>query len=200
MAIVYCHLCERKVDAKRNFGIGTIILLVCTAGAWIFALPFYKQRCPICRTDLIGKDKDVTSVSKSPLAQLGKFIFLIIAIGLISNLLFGKKQKHSEQEVSQQIQPVAAKAQPATPVISGCSKSPFEILPVGQTFYAVDLTRLIDTYCPNADYTDYHWSKQKQVNVAVTHENQTYLIWMELFVHNQQNAYQITSIKRKDAM
>ena len=48
MAVVYCALCERNVDSKRHFGIGTLILVLVTAGVWILAMPFYNKQCPFC--------------------------------------------------------------------------------------------------------------------------------------------------------
>ncbi len=48
MAIKYCALCERNVEAKRKIGVGSLILVLVTGGFWILALPFYHKRCPIC--------------------------------------------------------------------------------------------------------------------------------------------------------
>ena len=55
MAIKYCALCERKVDSKRKIGVGTLILILITAGFWILAMPFYRQRCPICSGTALHK-------------------------------------------------------------------------------------------------------------------------------------------------
>lgn len=48
---VHCNLCKRAVDAKRHIGVGTLILVLMTWGAWLFAIPFYKKRCTICKSD-----------------------------------------------------------------------------------------------------------------------------------------------------
>jgi len=48
MAIRYCALCKRNVEAKRKIGVGSLILVLVTGGFWILALPFYQKRCPIC--------------------------------------------------------------------------------------------------------------------------------------------------------
>ena len=48
MTIKFCALCERNIDPKRKIGVGSLILIIITAGFWILALPFYNKRCPIC--------------------------------------------------------------------------------------------------------------------------------------------------------
>lgn len=48
MATMYCALCGRPVEAKRNIGLGTIALAVVTGGFWLLAIPFYQKRCSIC--------------------------------------------------------------------------------------------------------------------------------------------------------
>ena len=50
MASKYCDLCERNVETKRQIGAGTIILALITAGVWVLLIPFYGQRCSICKT------------------------------------------------------------------------------------------------------------------------------------------------------
>ena len=52
MAVKMCMHCDKKVEAKRHIGIGTIILLVLTGGLWLLVIPFYKKRCPICRINV----------------------------------------------------------------------------------------------------------------------------------------------------
>lgn len=54
MATMYCALCNRAVEAKRQIGAGTVILAVITGGAWLIALPFYRKRCCICRSTAIS--------------------------------------------------------------------------------------------------------------------------------------------------
>jgi len=53
MATRYCTLCERKVEAKRHIGVGTLILTLLTAGFWALAIFFYNERCYICKTDKV---------------------------------------------------------------------------------------------------------------------------------------------------
>ncbi len=51
---MYCALCKRPVEARRQIGAGTIILAVATGGLWLFAIPFYEKRCAICRTAAVS--------------------------------------------------------------------------------------------------------------------------------------------------
>lgn len=50
MATMYCALCRRPVEARRQVGVGTAILAVFTAGLSLLAIPFYARRCSICRS------------------------------------------------------------------------------------------------------------------------------------------------------
>lgn len=54
MATMYCALCRRPVDARRQIGAGTIVLAVVTGGMWLVAIPFYRKRCAICRTAAVS--------------------------------------------------------------------------------------------------------------------------------------------------
>ena len=36
------------VNTSRKVGIGTLLLVVFTAGLWLLLIPFYEQRCPKC--------------------------------------------------------------------------------------------------------------------------------------------------------
>ena len=56
MSIKHCTLCERKVSAQRQIGVGTLILVFVTAGLWLIAIPFYEERCPICRATAFDAD------------------------------------------------------------------------------------------------------------------------------------------------
>ncbi|KKK47246.1 hypothetical protein LCGC14_3157140 [marine sediment metagenome] len=57
MAIKFCALCERNVEVKRKIGIGSLILILITAGFWILALPFYSKRCPICTSTALHNQR-----------------------------------------------------------------------------------------------------------------------------------------------
>jgi hypothetical protein len=54
MATMYCALCSRPVEAKRQIGAGTIILAVVTGGIWLLAIPFYSKRCCICKSTAVS--------------------------------------------------------------------------------------------------------------------------------------------------
>jgi len=54
MATMYCALCRRPVEAKRQIGAGTVALGVITAGLWFLAIPFYPKRCCICRSTAVS--------------------------------------------------------------------------------------------------------------------------------------------------
>jgi hypothetical protein len=54
---MYCALCGRPVEARRQLGAGTLVLAVITFGASLIAVPFYRKRCSICKS---------TAVSLSP--------------------------------------------------------------------------------------------------------------------------------------
>lgn len=47
---MYCGLCRRPVEARRQVGVGTAILAVFTAGLSLLAIPFYPRRCSICKS------------------------------------------------------------------------------------------------------------------------------------------------------
>lgn len=47
----YCENCKQVVIPKRFIGLGTIIMLLITGFFWLFFIPFYKKRCPICRAN-----------------------------------------------------------------------------------------------------------------------------------------------------
>jgi hypothetical protein len=55
MATMYCGLCRRAVDARRQVGVGTAILAVFTAGLSLLAIPFYPQRCSICKSTALSR-------------------------------------------------------------------------------------------------------------------------------------------------
>lgn len=48
MAVMYCALCNRAVEAHRQIGVGTVVVAVLTAGFSLLAVPFYRKRCSIC--------------------------------------------------------------------------------------------------------------------------------------------------------
>jgi hypothetical protein len=55
MATMYCGLCRRPVEARRQVGVGTAILAVFTAGLSLLAIPFYSRRCSICKSPAVSQ-------------------------------------------------------------------------------------------------------------------------------------------------
>jgi len=71
MATMYCALCRRPVEAKRQVGASTVALGVVTAGLWFLAIPFYRKRCCICRSTAVSAtmpDPENASRGMSPAA------------------------------------------------------------------------------------------------------------------------------------
>jgi hypothetical protein len=54
MATMYCALCRRPVEARRQVGVGTAILAVFTMGFSLLAIPFYSRRCSICKSEAVS--------------------------------------------------------------------------------------------------------------------------------------------------
>jgi hypothetical protein len=54
MPAMYCALCNRPVEARRQIGAGTIALAVLTVGLSLLAIPFYPKRCSICRSSAVS--------------------------------------------------------------------------------------------------------------------------------------------------
>ena len=46
MAIRYCALCERDVEAKRKIGVGSLILVLVTGGFWYISAAFLPETVP----------------------------------------------------------------------------------------------------------------------------------------------------------
>ena len=65
MATMYCALCRRPVEGKRQIGAGTIVLAVITGGVWLIAIPFYSKRCSICKSAAVSK----TMPGETPVAS-----------------------------------------------------------------------------------------------------------------------------------
>ncbi len=51
---MYCALCRRPVEARRQVGVGSAILAVFTAGLSLLAIPFYARRCSICKSTAVS--------------------------------------------------------------------------------------------------------------------------------------------------
>jgi hypothetical protein len=53
MAAMYCALCQRPVEARRQIGAGTVVFAVLTAGLSLLAIPIYPKRCSICKSTAV---------------------------------------------------------------------------------------------------------------------------------------------------
>jgi hypothetical protein len=72
MATMFCALCARPVDAKRQIGAGTIVLAIMTFGFSLLAIPLYRRRCSICQSP---------AVSFSPPASAGQAGSMVTRLG-----------------------------------------------------------------------------------------------------------------------
>lgn len=44
----FCNNCQRYTGSKRYIGVGTLIMVLLTFGAWLLVIPFYQVRCTVC--------------------------------------------------------------------------------------------------------------------------------------------------------
>ena len=71
MSTMYCKHCERLVEAKRKIGVGTLILVIITAGFWLPVIFFYDLRCAICQGNSLSS-KNRANDSGAPSEILGE--------------------------------------------------------------------------------------------------------------------------------
>jgi len=62
---MYCNLCKRPVDARRQIGVGTLLLVLITGGLWLFLIPFYSKRCSICKSTALSKTGSANLADKT---------------------------------------------------------------------------------------------------------------------------------------
>jgi len=48
MKTKYCPNCKQEMGFKRSLGVGTILMIVLTAGWGLLLLPLYPSRCVRC--------------------------------------------------------------------------------------------------------------------------------------------------------
>lgn len=65
MAVMYCELCDRPVEARRHIGAWTYIFGFLSVGLSTLAIPFYRKRCPICSS------KALRTISLDDMARSG---------------------------------------------------------------------------------------------------------------------------------
>ena len=46
----FCIPCDRYVTPARHLDAGFWLLVLVTSGLWLFAIPLYKPRCPMCNS------------------------------------------------------------------------------------------------------------------------------------------------------
>jgi TonB family protein len=51
MQMLQCVNCAKLNGFKRSLGVGTVLMVLLTAGFWILAMPFYPKRCIVCGFD-----------------------------------------------------------------------------------------------------------------------------------------------------
>ncbi|MBU2870940.1 hypothetical protein [Colwellia sp. E2M01] len=81
MAIRHCNLCERKVEAKREIGVGSLLLVLLTGGLWLIALIFYGERCSICKGNSLSNEKGQATYS------IGHFMLGLLVLLFVINLI-----------------------------------------------------------------------------------------------------------------
>lgn len=72
MATMFCALCNRPVEARREFGIGTIVLAFLTGGLSLLAIPFYSKRCAICKSPAVSPLAPDGTPANKTLPQLAR--------------------------------------------------------------------------------------------------------------------------------
>ncbi len=73
MAAMYCTLCDRPVEGTRHIGPGSMVFAVLTAGLSLLAVPFYRKRCPICKSaalSLTAPDGSRIAIGPGSLARM----------------------------------------------------------------------------------------------------------------------------------
>ncbi|WP_241123058.1 hypothetical protein [Achromobacter xylosoxidans] len=66
-----------------------MILVLVTAGLWILAIPFYRQRCPICSGSMFGEVEQGTAVADRVAGYKMRNLLILgilVAIIVISNV------------------------------------------------------------------------------------------------------------------
>jgi hypothetical protein len=122
VALGYCVLCQRNVPLSRNFGSGSLIAVLVTCGAWLFAMPFYSRRCTICKGATISR----------PPAALSRELSLAALMITLALLIFARSSNDrpdtSKQHFRTSSDPALARtgvgpvtAEPAMPVKSGAA-------------------------------------------------------------------------------
>ena len=88
MQMIFCPNCQRERGFKRALGLGTLFLVLISAGAWLLLVPVYPARCIVCG---LRRGSAITSNLKANPGALGRFIAifscLFIALVLVVAVL-----------------------------------------------------------------------------------------------------------------
>ncbi|MFY1939794.1 hypothetical protein ACOTC8_30185 [Achromobacter xylosoxidans] len=77
------------MQTRRKIGAGSVILVLVTAGLWILAIPFYRQRCPICSGSMFGEVEQGAAVADRVAGYKTRNLLILgilVAIIVISNV------------------------------------------------------------------------------------------------------------------
>lgn len=83
MAIRHCEMCDRPVQTKRQIGVGTLLLVLITWGFWLLTIPFYRQRCPVCKGDEFGGLRDGVVKQREDHRRRFQLTFVWVAIAVV---------------------------------------------------------------------------------------------------------------------
>lgn len=97
----FCLDCQREVTPVRNIGVGTLLIILFTVFSWIFVVPFYPKRCPICKGLNFKEDKlpasaparELTQEEKNRSAKQLKIIGAVLAAAFIVAIIILKLTK-----------------------------------------------------------------------------------------------------------
>ncbi len=187
MTTLYCNLCKRPVEAKRNIGIGTLLLCVLTGGFWLIAIPFYSKRCPICKSESLSNSPPTSQDGISGIAKKKGTNWMLVlgvlaVIGIIGNIAKPTKPQSTPSSVAPAADSIA--------IVGSCNKYPHEIFPVGEKIESNDLARLTDSNCPNAKF-------YPDERIEVSYQSKHYIVQTKKLNFTGPAYYEIQSIKAK---
>jgi hypothetical protein len=104
---IICASCKNSVTPRRKVGVGTAFLFVFTCLLWIFFIPCYRKRCPVCGTP-----------TPNSIASFGKFLLclagFLFTLGLIgTHLPQGPSTAAPTADVTRSVSEAKQKPEPA---------------------------------------------------------------------------------------
>lgn len=98
MRIQRCPNCEKWMGFEKRIGIGTLILFFITVGFWVFAIPFYPERCIGCGVDISTAPqgdyklrKEIKWKQRKSILKALMWIGIVIAVLVLLGIIFGGK-------------------------------------------------------------------------------------------------------------